>query len=359
MKILIISATYGNGHMSATNSLTQMLNNNFNNIEVIVCSPIEEEAYYLHKVINYSYNKFYTKKSHISSLKFIYNTSYKIFDNSISSKLSSLTATPFIKKTINKYQPDLIIQTFPLNTIKKQSVPNLVFITDYGINKLWISNLVDHYFVATQDMKMTLMKHNIKANNISISGIPIRKEFNQKNSQKINKNILISLGNNLSFITDKFIDQIKEYSFLGYMFTIITGHNKNMAILLNNRLENCTNIDILGFVTNMEDYLNKADIIITKAGGISISEAIHSETPMIINKSITLSGQENYNLKYIKQNNLGYITTSDQIIVTAINCINNLDDYNQLVTNIQNQKIYHQEQLIIKQLKKYLEMSKT
>ena len=70
-------------------------------------------------------------------------------------------------------------------------------------------------------------------------------------------------------------------------------------------------VDVIGYTTNVDYYMRKADLIVTKSGGITTFEAINIGTPLYILKPFLV--QEIGNAKYIEKNNIGRIMWSKKI----------------------------------------------
>ena len=60
---------------------------------------------------------------------------------------------------------------------------------------------------------------------------------------------------------------------------------------------------VFGYVTNMDECMNASDLIISKSGGLTVSEALAKGLPMIIVKPIP--GQETRNAEVIEKYNIG------------------------------------------------------
>lgn len=117
--------------------------------------------------------------------------------------------------------------------------------------------------------------------------------------------------------------------------TIIVGNNKKLYKKLKKKYRN---IKILGFVNNVEEYMTSADLIISKAGGITTFEAIQSETPLYIIKPFLV--QEKGNAKYIEEEQIGKVIWKKQKNQQdiLINLINDKEKLNKMKLNMKNIK---------------------
>jgi processive 1,2-diacylglycerol beta-glucosyltransferase len=81
---------------------------------------------------------------------------------------------------------------------------------------------------------------------------------------------------------------------------VVCGQDKNLYKSLDNVVENARNpIVRFGFVRNVDELMSAADIVITKAGGLTVSEALTKRLPIIIYKPIP--GQEQENAAFLEK----------------------------------------------------------
>ena len=82
--------------------------------------------------------------------------------------------------------------------------------------------------------------------------------------------------------------------------TLITGKNEKLFRRLHHRFNN---IEVFGYVQDIEKYFLRSDLVVTKPGGITTFEAICSETPILALNPIMR--QEKYNAAFITRHQLG------------------------------------------------------
>lgn len=85
--------------------------------------------------------------------------------------------------------------------------------------------------------------------------------------------------------------------------TLLAGKNRKIFDKYNDKYSNMT---VVGYTDEVYKYMEKAELIITKAGGITLFEAIHSHTPMYI--LYPFLSQEIGNAKFIERNGIGQVT---------------------------------------------------
>lgn len=221
-----------------------------------------------------------------------------------------------VKKLLTEEKPDLIICThalpsYILNYLKEKEqikVPILNVYTDYFVHSLWGVTAIDYHFVASYLMKEFLIKKGVKPSSIFVTGIPVHPQIESKNPTITNKQkcVLVSGGSLGIGKVEKLVRSFKSDKFNYY---ILCG--KNTVLYEKIKKKASQNIIPLPYIScrkKMNELYNKVDAIITKPGGVTISESIRKRKPTFVYDS--LPGQEEINLEQLKQ--LGIVYDSKQ-----------------------------------------------
>ncbi|WP_270939831.1 MGDG synthase family glycosyltransferase [Romboutsia lituseburensis] len=316
--ILILTAQFGAGHISAANAIKDYLLDTDPSLNVIIQNFINASLPRLNKpmIKLYENNTKYTPG--------LYNYYYylkKSFDSKhdIAHKLY----TPKLAEYILETKPSLIVSTFPLAAacvynfkVKYPdiNIPTLTVITDVVDSLEWIYPQTDMYFVPSCEIKNRFVQKGISPNCIKATGVPINKKFySDKKSNTPNKYNILMLGGGrgLFDVDESFMYWIDEYlnSYKDKIsVTIVTGKNKKLYNYLTEK-KPLSNIKVLGYVNDMHNLVKKYDLMITKPGGATLFEAIHSLTPVIV--KVPKVGQEIENAKFIIDKGIGFIYTDE------------------------------------------------
>ena len=133
--------------------------------------------------------------------------------------------------------------------------------------------------------------------------------------------------------------------------TIITGNNKKMYDYIKGKYKN---IVVVGYTDTISEYMKKADLIISKSGGITLFEAIYSEVPMyVINPFLV---QEIKNSKFIEKEKIGKVIRDKDfdIVSDILNLINDDDEITKMKNNMKNIKSRINQNEIINVLDKFM-----
>lgn len=217
-----------------------------------------------------------------------------------------------MKNLLAKENPDLVICThslpsYLLNLLKQRkniSVPVINAYTDFFINTLWGIQHIDVHFVPSVEVKQFLESKHVDSDKIFITGIPVHPKMKKKkrsNESKSEFQVLIAAGNlgvapiEALFQKNKISAKIKFY--------VLCGKNIKLFKKIN-QLGNphIIPINYLACKEEMNQLYDQMDIVLTKPGGVTISECLLKHIPMFILH--TLPGQEELNEAFLLKHDL-------------------------------------------------------
>ena len=348
MRVLILSATTGGGHMRAANALKDYIMSKQSDAVVKIYDTIHYVSPLINKAVTNGYVYLATKTP------YIFGTLYKSSDkNTPINKTVELTMMQLRKRLapmIDDFKPDIVITTHSFATElicalkirEKLKFPIISILTDFAVHKTYINEGVDGYVLSSEEMVGQMIERGVDRDKLYPFGIPIKKEF----LSEINRaeafeeegldpslpTMLIMAG---SFgVTDvlKIYHKIVK-SPADFQIIVITGKNEKLyetfekylsKIDINNTMYEIrqANPDIkkhtsmksskhkkpskptklLFFTDKVERYMRMSDIIVTKPGGLTVTESIATGLPLAIFKAIP--GQEEQNADYLVRNGM-------------------------------------------------------
>ncbi len=350
-KVLIITCSIGNGHLSAAKGTEKILNRLYENkINTEVVDILE----YLSKTLNKTISSFYHTTLKISPK--IYKTIFESSDSKKGTKRLNLLNYPLayrkIKKIIAKNSPDMIISTWPVfdYLIRKvaKNAKYIPIITDSGnVHYSWISSRGDFYIVTDDKTKKNLIEMKVDPNKVKVLGFPVNPNmFNGYNISKIRekwnleegKFTVLAIANSRK--TKRITEIVTNLSKYGENIQVImvAGKNKQAYKKLSKKKLN-KNIHIYRWIDDLAELMYLSDIIVTKSGGAITQECIATKKPIIIYDS--LPGQEEGNVDFIKKNSIGVIMIKNKVTEIACKILQlahpSSRDYQTLKQNIENQ----------------------
>lgn len=342
-KVLIMSASTGGGHNRAARAIKEELTNKSVNGITIDCEIIDSL-----KIVNGTMDKLISR-GYEKSAKYTpkaWGGVYKLTETNLISRnefkdnpLTSLVSRK-LKKLIEIKKPDLIIGTHPfpmiaLSTLKRNSIsyannesntfteslhkyyenlnipPLVTVLTDYTTHSAYIRNEIDYYIAGHEYVKELLIEDGIDSDKIKPYGIPVEKSFLSHRDRAVvlselnldpNKFTVLLMGG--SFGAGSIKDTLSELISIDRDFQIIVvaGRNKSLKDKLDKTIAlNQDNIDkkicVLGFTDKMNDLLASVDILVSKPGGLTTTESLLKEVPMIV--PYFIPGQEEENLDFL------------------------------------------------------------
>ena len=364
MRVLILLTDTGGGHHRASLALKETIEKDSNN-EVMIEDALMYSSKFLHFVVTKLYMLFATKTPKLYGK--LYNSADKvsIIDKAVH-KIASFYSRKLCK-LIAEFKPDCIIcchafcSEMVSNLKKKGKINTLIFniITDYAAHAAYINDNVDAYIVANDDMVHQLREqYNVDGTIIHPLGIPIYETFYRKEDPVVmreklglnpyKKTVLMMAG---SFGVANIFEIYKNLNKNpgDYQLVVVTGKNEKLftdfqTIVKNgyiptkkgNNIKVKIPTKLCYFVDNIEDYMSAGDIIITKPGGLTVSESMAKEIPMAIFRSY--DGQEKDNAEYLKRHNLAVILKDGKEGAKQINAL--ICDDNALETMRNNIRIF-------------------
>lgn len=300
------------GHLSAATAIQE---------EIVVKNPqaqvevIDFIEYLFPAYSNAIYSNFNFLVRHCS---FIYNCLNKVAGRYSGTPLKTV-ALNNIKRLLAQHKADLIISTLPIcsqyisafKETTKCAIPLYTYITDISIQEEWISKNTDLYFVGAQATKNSLVSKGVDSDKIIVSGIPVKQKFLNIKKQQVLDNSsrqeLLIMGGGLGLIpfSDTFLETLATNKQIHV--TVITGKNQKLKQHLTSSYPS---FQVIGYTTDVHEYMKKADLIVTKSGGITTFEAINVGTPLYVLKPFLC--QEIGNAEYIEQQNIGRVRWTNE-----------------------------------------------
>ncbi len=179
-------------------------------------------------------------------------------------------------------------------------------VTDFDVHSIWLAEGIDQYAVASDFTKERLVQLGVAGEKIKVSGIPVDRKFCVKRDRNALRDAL-GLRRDLFTVlvaTGSFgIGPIEEIitALNGFQILVVCGHNQHLFKSLSQKKQEFLKVN--GLVNNMDELMAAADVMITKPGGLSISEALVSHLPLIFFNAIP--GQETHNIEVLKKYSIG------------------------------------------------------
>lgn len=320
-RILILSASAGAGHVRAAEALTQ----DFQQHPAVADGGYVEHwdtLSYTTRAFRHLYSRVYLRLVNRAPklLGYVYEKTDTPWENGTTRAIEKFNSGKLIS-ALAEFKPDVLVCTHftpaaiisQLYDEKKIAVRPSVVVTDLDCHAIWLVKNYQHYFVALPETAYYIQRLGIDQARISVTGVPIDPIFRQPRQKVATRvelgldptafTVLVSAG---GFGVGPVADLIREILQMKMPVQIVAIAGKSEQLkaqlqqIADSLATNPTNrhrLVVIGFTKQMDEYMAAADILISKPGGLTTSEAMARGLPMCIANPIP--GQEERNSDHL------------------------------------------------------------
>jgi 1,2-diacylglycerol 3-beta-galactosyltransferase len=330
--IVFLFSDTGGGHRSAAQAIIEALELEFPG--QTSCEMVDIFREYAPKPLNYA-PEIYPP---LSRMPTVWGMGYHLSDGQRRTRFFYRMIWPYVRwgliRLIREHPGDLIVSVHQLpNSPMAQAIaltgkriPFTTVVTDLvSTHTAWFAKQASLIVVPTNVAHRKAQAIGIPAENMKIVGLPVAEKFCKPAGDPAEIRarlgwpqdqpivLLVGGGEGMGPLeaTAKAIDSAR----LPVTMVIVAGRNKKLKEKLEKHHWRIPVI-IHGFVTEMPDFMRAADILVTKAGPGTISEAFIAGLPMIL--YARLPGQEDGNVDYVVTNNAGIWAPRPDKVVKAL-----------------------------------------
>lgn len=261
---------------------------------------------------------------------------YRLSDGDRRASLISSSAWPYVRRSVQKlvaqHACDLIVSVHPLanapvvRALKRNRVPFITVVTDLvTTHAFWYHRRVDLCLVPTPQAYERAIAYGMPADRLRVVGLPVAHRFCQPTGEKKSIRqelgwpverplvLLVGGGEGMGPIERSAREIAASCDLISLV--VITGRNQELKEKLQ-KISWGIPTFIYGFVQEMPEFMRAADILVTKAGPGTISEALIAHLPMILYSR--LPGQEDGNVNYVVSEQAGVWAPQPRQIVAAV-----------------------------------------
>ena len=316
-RVLILSASAGAGHVRAAEALKNAF------VKMNAAREIRhiDTLDYTNKVFRRLYSQTYLDM--VKSAPEMLGWLYDYLDRPWKKErrrlaLDRLNTRPFVK-LLKDYKPDLTVCThfLPAEIISwlkaKERIarPPAIVVTDFDIHAMWLCHHYERYFVPIEETRTHMEKLGIPAAKISVTGIPIdpifaehkdKLEMRRKHGLKSDRvTILVSAGGFGADSLDHVITSLMDLQHDAQVIAI-AGRNEELrarlvSLVTHSKRKTRVAVNVVGYTTEMDEYMSASDLILGKPGGLTTSEALAKGLVFVIVNPIP--GQEERNSDHL------------------------------------------------------------
>lgn len=226
-----------------------------------------------------------------------------------------------MRNLLKSFRPNAVIctQAFPCGIVadcKKTDGTQLLLagvLTDYAPHYYWLYDNVDIYFVPSEEATERFVSNGVSRDKVRLTGIPIDLKFNRVVdgnavcdslglSQKVPTILIMGGSQGIGPVLEivKILNGVKTE----FQIMVVTGGNRRLYRLLKKRRSRIDKKTVVfPYTENIDELMEVSSLIITKPGGITISESFAKGLPILIVKPIP--GHEQMNTEHLLRNKVG------------------------------------------------------
>ena len=312
-RILLMYISPVSGHRHATMAIETSLKQLIPGVEIMSINGFGYTYPILEKVVNQAYMGVIKRTPKLWDL--MYDNPKLVKRSAKFKEFLHKSSHKKLESLFKKFQPDTVVctQAFPCGMVadfkKTHNIPMTLVgvLTDHAPHRFWLNEGVDFYVVPSQDAKERFIKEGVAPEAICVYGIPIDLKFARRNDKKV---IAQKLGIQLSIPTILIMgggqglgpikDVVKSLlrTELNLQLLVLAGTNKKLLKWLNRIQKKSTKKIIFNdYVSNVDELMEIATLIVSKPGGMTTSEVLAKGLPMIVINP--LPGQEMYNTEFL------------------------------------------------------------
>lgn len=307
-KIIIFSVSFGNGHNQVSKVLLSHLRAKGYEIEII--DTFDAINALFHKVVLDSYLQLLRYRPSAWGKLYHYSEENP---NSFFLKQFNAFLTNKLYRTLDEKKADIIITTHPIattllaNVIRKKNVSVQLYalLTDFAVHPMSVHPEVDGYFIASEHLRYFAKTYKLDETIFYPTGIPTPKEtIHEYSKQQLRRKLKLDESMKTVIVAGGGVGLAKFSNILAGLeafseklqIICVTGENRRARAKIE-RFQSKHSVRVLGFTNLFMEYLKASDVILSKAGGVTMSEALVCETPVVIFQP--LPGQEEQNSQFL------------------------------------------------------------
>jgi UDP-N-acetylglucosamine:LPS N-acetylglucosamine transferase len=327
-KILIFTAGFGEGHNTAARNIRDAL-------ELIAPDEVNVEVLDLFDACYGKLNAFF-RKAYIAAINKtprIWGKFYDVIDGTQFVE-SNMTVLSKMKRALadllRQLEPDAVVSTYPIYNYvidqiyaegETRPFSQVTVVTDsITVNSVWYRCSSDYFILANEDTAAVLRAAGTPEEKIRIFGFPVTYRFAEMKDERFGsadagpKRVLY-LINSGKKEAPSLVRRLARRNDIE--LTVAVGRDSRLRVEIEATVKSSANpLRIMGWTTKMPELLTSHHLMITKAGGATIQEAIAARTPVIISQVVP--GQEEGNARLIVENDCGRLAPDPDAIIETL-----------------------------------------
>ncbi|MBU4556008.1 MAG: glycosyltransferase [Actinobacteria bacterium] len=325
-RILVFSASFGGGHSSAAEAVRRYYEAHYpDTVEVRVLDFFDEFVPSLNVLAKFAYQQ--SVQFFPAAYGTFFELSNKLPTNPVVHELR-LMGMARSAAFLDEFHPDAVISTFPVaggvvaDIKANRPLVSATVVTDFGAHRTWLHPATDIYFVACKEVREDLVVRGIPWDRIMVSGIPIHERFSETvDRAECRKELGLAdrftvLLTSIAGTPGDVKDLTRQLVSMGVQVAAVTGKSERLRRRLEPLAAESDLVKVFGYVDDMHKMMTSCDVLVGKAGGLTVSEALAMRLPLIIYNPVP--GQEIYNVDFLVNYGAGLLARDEEDVVEKV-----------------------------------------
>ena len=331
MRILFLSVTAGQGHNQTAKGIMQRMTDRGHECKLL------DTFDYIEPIFGEVVDKGY--RMSVAHIPKVYGKAFETMEKAEQSgnftvKMNQKLSNQLSKELFDVYEsfkPDVVVSSHSCAALISSSVyelgvsnaPRIGIVTDYMLHPYWKGTNLDALVTPSEQLTYSFVCSGMPERIIRPIGIPINPKFN-KVIDKAEARAMVgipdmptvlimggSMGHSDVLTTIGRLDKLP----LDFQMVVVCGSNEKLKNKLD-ALLTVKRLTVLGFSTIVDQLMSASDMIVTKPGGLTVSEAIAKCLPMVLIDPIP--GQEDHNMDFLTNHGMAMRTNKHLPVDVAV-----------------------------------------
>ncbi len=313
--ILVLTASAGAGHLIAAEALAHELRAQAPGVAVEVLDVLS--------ISNVVFRRLYAGgylglvRHAPAAMGWLYDAMDRpngYIQNSVRIWIQNFNKLPTVRFVLQR-RPRLILNThyLPAEIVGQMrragqfECPQVTITTDYETHRIWVQSPTERYYTATEDGKAYLVTAGVRPEQVLVTGIPVRPGFDAELGVSAARQrcgldagrpvVLLLCGGFGVGPIGELLHELRHMP-TDAQVVVIAGRNEVLRARLAEQAQaGPPRVRVAGFTDKMHEWMQAADVVVTKPGGLTVAEALACGLPLVIVNPIP--GQETRNSDYL------------------------------------------------------------
>ena len=322
MRLLILSASAGAGHVRAGEALAAAARDLAPSAEVRHCDILDLADSFYKKAYAGSFLQM------VNRAPGLWGQFYKTSDRPGDEQRAREKVVRFFdrlefarfRRFLSDFGPDAVIATHflpcqvlaPYRRRGRFAFRLGLAVTDFDVHAFWVQPTADRFFVGSDELAVRLAARGIESGRVAVTGIPIAPDFARPRDREALRRsfgiesrtvavLVMSGGAGVGSLADA-VRAVLECGRLHVL--AVAGSNAALKLALEALpVPRGAALTVFGFVDPIGDLMAASDIAVTKSGGLTTAECLTMGLPMVVRDPIP--GQEERNCDFVLEAGAG------------------------------------------------------